>query len=231
MECSITDFENAAFVTFIVLLTRVITSFDINMYIPISKVDENMHRAHARDAVLTQKFFFRKVITTGMCFCPLLRARLHVTDCTHYFVSLASSASLAGGCHKYRGENGAATTLPPVEDEYEEMTINQIMNGGNGFTGLIPLMNTYLDAVDMDIETRVLIQRYMTLVSERASGKLQTTAAWIRNFVRSHPTYQHDSVVTQEIAYDLVKKSRDIAEGKFQVPELLGNLWPLQNSN
>lgn len=38
MEIQITDFENAAFAVFIVLLTRVILSYDLNFYIPIDKV-------------------------------------------------------------------------------------------------------------------------------------------------------------------------------------------------
>ena len=35
-------------------------------------------------------------------------------------------------------------------------------------------------------------------------GSLATTATWMRNFVRSHPAYQHNSVVSQEINYDLL---------------------------
>lgn len=38
MELQMTDFENAAFSVFVVLLTRAIVSFNLNMYIPISKV-------------------------------------------------------------------------------------------------------------------------------------------------------------------------------------------------
>lgn len=38
MEIQITDFENAAFAVFIVLLTRAILSYSLNFYIPISKV-------------------------------------------------------------------------------------------------------------------------------------------------------------------------------------------------
>lgn len=59
-EAQITDFENAAFVCFIVLLTRVVLTYKLNFLIPISKVDENMQRAQKRDAVLNQKFWFRK---------------------------------------------------------------------------------------------------------------------------------------------------------------------------
>lgn len=38
MEVQMTDFENAAFSIFIVLLTRAILSFNLNFYMPISKV-------------------------------------------------------------------------------------------------------------------------------------------------------------------------------------------------
>lgn len=60
MEIQLTDFENAAFTTFITLLTRVILTFDLNLYIPLSRVDANMQRAHGRNAAVKGKFFFRR---------------------------------------------------------------------------------------------------------------------------------------------------------------------------
>jgi glutamate--cysteine ligase catalytic subunit len=39
MEIQLTDFENAAFAIFIVLLTRAMLSFNLNFYIPMSKVN------------------------------------------------------------------------------------------------------------------------------------------------------------------------------------------------
>ncbi|GFS51864.1 glutamate--cysteine ligase catalytic subunit [Trichonephila inaurata madagascariensis] len=64
MEVQMTEFENAAYVVFIVLLTRVILSFQLNLLIPLSKVDENLAKAQKRDAILTEKFWFRKDLTT-----------------------------------------------------------------------------------------------------------------------------------------------------------------------
>ncbi|CAM9803030.1 unnamed protein product, partial [Ectocarpus fasciculatus] len=55
MEMQTTDAENAAFTVFVVLVTRVILAFDLNLYIPLSKVDENMKRAHSRDGVHQHK--------------------------------------------------------------------------------------------------------------------------------------------------------------------------------
>lgn len=60
MEVQLSDFENAAFTVFIALLSRAILAFRLNLYLPISKVDENMERAHRRGAVLKQRFFWRQ---------------------------------------------------------------------------------------------------------------------------------------------------------------------------
>jgi glutamate--cysteine ligase catalytic subunit len=49
-EVQLTDFENAAYVVFVVLLTRVIISYNLSLLIPISQVNENMARAQRRDA-------------------------------------------------------------------------------------------------------------------------------------------------------------------------------------
>eukprot|EP00750_Incisomonas_marina_P016611 INCI19219.2.p1 GENE.INCI19219.2~~INCI19219.2.p1 ORF type:complete len:693 (+),score=109.86 INCI19219.2:212-2290(+) len=60
MEVQFTDFENAAFSVFIVLASRVILAYELNLYIPLSQLDENMKRAHEPAAAVKQKFFFRR---------------------------------------------------------------------------------------------------------------------------------------------------------------------------
>lgn len=55
-----------------------------------------------------------------------------------------------------------------------------------------------------------------------SSGSLLTPATWIRNFVRSHPAYKFDSVVSQEINYDLMK-----AVDEMCVPLLTGSFFVL----
>jgi glutamate--cysteine ligase catalytic subunit len=56
-------------------------------------------------------------------------------------------------------------------------------------------------------------------------GELQTPAKFIREFVRSHPAYRHDSVVSQEINYDLLKKIDQIERGKINASSLLGDFY------
>ncbi|KAK4122370.1 GCS-domain-containing protein [Parathielavia appendiculata] len=202
MEIQITDFENAAFSVFMVLVTRVILSFDLNFYIPIKKVDENMETAHARDAVLTRKFYFRR----------------------NLFPATRKSRSPG---------SGTSTPIPsrpptptgPVEDEYRLMSINEIINGtayarattssssvpepeedeDEDFPGLIPLVESYLDSVNVDVVTRCELATYLDLIRKRASGELWTAARWIRHFVARHPAYQRDSTVGERITRDLVE--------------------------
>lgn len=60
MEIQLDDFENAAFVILIVLLSRLMVANRLNLVIPISKVETNMTRAHKRDALRQQNFWFRQ---------------------------------------------------------------------------------------------------------------------------------------------------------------------------
>lgn len=62
MEIQLTDFENAAFSIFVALLVKTILYFNLNLYMPISKVDANMEKAHHINAVNKDKFYFRNYI-------------------------------------------------------------------------------------------------------------------------------------------------------------------------
>ncbi|KAJ7132792.1 glutamate-cysteine ligase catalytic subunit [Mycena crocata] len=224
MEVQMTDYENAAFAVFVVLLSRAILSFNTNFYIPISKVDENMARAQQRDAAQSGKFYFRKDV----------RSR-HQSA-----VSSAASSICGSGCNspvngappvkdkKMRNcfpdpplpENGV--NVLPVEEEYAEMTMNEIMNGkGDDFPGLLGLVTVYLETLDISPDELARIHNYLDLVRRRSDGSLLTPATWMRNFVRSHPAYKHDSVVSAEINYDLIVAIDEIERGVRKADDLL----------
>uniref|UniRef100_A0AC35GI80 Glutamate--cysteine ligase n=1 Tax=Panagrolaimus sp. PS1159 TaxID=55785 RepID=A0AC35GI80_9BILA len=63
-EIQLTDFENAALSCFVVLLTRVIISYNLVFVTNISTVNENMQRAIKRDAILNEKLQFRNKLVT-----------------------------------------------------------------------------------------------------------------------------------------------------------------------
>ncbi|KAK2754704.1 Zn finger-containing GTPase- Activating Protein for ARF [Arachnomyces sp. PD_36] len=203
MEIQLTDFENAAFSIFIVLVTRAILSFDLNFYIPIARTTENMETAHARDAVRTQKFYFRKD--------PFPH---RVSRRTGTNGSEQSSGTTSPTTNTNRSTSSSPHPPPPVESEYEPMTISEIINGSatSTFPGLIPLVESYLNSVNVDVETRCAVARYLALIRGRADGTLWTGARWIREFVDRHPGYKGDSVVSEEICFDLVRAVEKITE-------------------
>lgn len=132
MEVQLTDFENAAFTVFTALLCRVLLSFDLNLYIPLSLVDANFQRARMRQAASKQLFWFRR----------------HV-------VPLEATASSAVGSAARPSAGEAASVAA-------EMSLADILLGtgdATGFPGLIPLIFTYLDAIKCDAATRELVDQ------------------------------------------------------------------------
>ena len=206
MEVQITDFENAAFVVFIVLLTRVILSYKLNLLIPISKVDENMTEAQKRDAVRRSKFWFRKDIITQV-------SPPEAEKCVH-----------ATGCRFTRCCQNETVTATAADESCILMSADQIINGSEEFPGLVPLLTQYLQTVEIDASIHCLIRSYLNLIAGRASGQFMTTAEWIRSFVRSHPDYKFDSVVSDSINYDLIKTLIQVTKGETVIPDLTGDL-------
>jgi glutamate--cysteine ligase catalytic subunit len=175
-ELQLTDFQNASFATFIILLTKAIIKLNLNFLIDITKVDENMKKAQLRNACLNEKFQFR-------------------VNCENNF----------------------------DEAEVLELTINEIINGNDKFKGLVPLIKEYLKTIENEInsETNDKLNQYLSLFEQRANGKLKTPASWIRKFVDSHPKYEHDSRINDEIAYDLIWNIQQISSGQLECPDLI----------
>jgi len=51
MDIQLTDFENSGFIVLLGMINNVINHFDLDFIMPISKIDENMERAHYIDAL------------------------------------------------------------------------------------------------------------------------------------------------------------------------------------
>ncbi|RXM33121.1 Glutamate--cysteine ligase catalytic subunit [Acipenser ruthenus] len=188
MEVQLTDFENSAYVVFVVLLTRVILSYKLDFLIPLSK--------------------FYKIQ-----YCMSIIRKKNI-----YFLSLSNL-----GCNPVV-DGGASAQNGLDNEEYALMSIDTIINGKEGvFHGLIPILNCYLENMEVDVETRCTILNYFKLIKKRASGELMTMARWMREFVANHPEYKQDSVITDKINYDLIVKCDQIANGAARCPELLGD--------
>lgn len=133
---------------------------------------------------------------------------------------------------KTKDRNASSTSLCSTasgeedSDECVAMSLNEVINGFEGtderagFPGLLGLVNAYLNSLNVDVATKCELRRYLDLIKFRASGescrggrgialtgtgRLVTPATWIRDFITRHPAYKQDSVVSDEITYDLAK--------------------------
>ncbi|KAJ1731681.1 glutamate--cysteine ligase [Coemansia biformis] len=213
LEVQLTDAENAAFITFILLLSRVIISYRLNLYLPISLMDQNSSRAQRVNAVRDQLFYFRRDVFGGRDGKSNGSGR----------ISRRGNASTAR--HAVHHANGSSSnTNQPENAEYVELTIDEILNGSKtcGVTGILNIIYAYLPTMRLEYEVEQALRRQLQLVRRRASGKLCTLATWMRNFVQNHPDYRHDSVVSPSINYDMLCTMNDIEEGRAAAPELLG---------
>lgn len=225
MEIQLTDFENAAYLVFVVLLSRALLKYNVNFYIPISHIDENMATAHAVDAALDHKFWFRAPAKWG-----INHGEFRGYDLTWFDRFINDGNDLPdqdNGVYL----NGHPSNGPAADHDDSEVKLScdELVNGSKHSAGLLRLVVKYIatdlvpekyknsahhcgsDAIAKELET---LQAYLLLVSLRAAGKIPTTARYLRDYVMLHPKYQRDSVVSDEINYDLVQRAIAITNGK-----------------
>ena len=70
--------------------------------------------------------------------------------------------------------------------------------------GLIHLCQEYMQQHEWSAAQQAQINTYLEFLRKRARGLIPTDAKFIRDFVLNHPSYQKDSIVSSEIAFDLV---------------------------
>ena len=244
MEVSLTDFENAAFSAFIILLARAIVEEGLDLYMPISKIDFNMEAAHARDAATQKRFWFRQTHT--------------------------AHASGAGGVGTEDNVEGGRTAPELVCLTVGEILNG---NTSKGVVGLLERARGVLDREGCDGEERARLEGYLSFIGQRANGEpslplflppatpsceplrtgvgactravppvgprvrhlaltyptpltrcagnLKTTAAWLREFVLKHEDYRADSVVSESICHDLMVRCAALSNGRLSAPDLV----------
>ena len=66
------------------------------------------------------------------------------------------------------------------------------------------------------------MNNYIDFIEKRAKGEIWTDAKYIRNFVLNHEKYKKDSIVSDEINYDLIKHILLIQNGEIKPKEIFG---------
>ena len=116
MDIQLTDFENTALTVFTGMIANVVNTFDVDFFLPVSLVDANMKRAHLREAVTRQKFWWKVPVDPEA---PILEASLKESK----FLRSRPAEAQAGA------EESETAAQERDSARYKELTIAQILNG------------------------------------------------------------------------------------------------------
>ena len=188
MDIQLTDFENTCLVVFLGLIVNVCNTMNVNFLLPITMADENLKRAHKRDAILKEKFWFNV-----NCFDP-----------AHPLSEL----------DKHDFMKSSENVLEPV---YEELTMQEILCGKGQFIGLVNMMRAFMSSRNYADEHLHQFEHIFEFLMARARGEVPTAASFIRNYITSHPLYRKNSVVSpcliKELVCQILKLNNDQLEG------------------
>ncbi|KAL4925661.1 glutamate-cysteine ligase-domain-containing protein [Aspergillus undulatus] len=189
MEVQLTDFENAAFIVFVVLLRHALGHYGVRLYIPMQCVVENMQTAVKRDAAISEAFWFEARRGDGTI--PMMRR----------------DSGIDVGQEK--------TKVTAQRSSLQDIFCGPPTTAGHGttprFPGFIPLIKNYLAEIAVSHAELGVISRYLDFIESRASGTILTNARWIRREIQLHSSYRGDGLVSQEACYDVCSKIRDMA--------------------
>ena len=112
-----------------------------------------------------------------------------------------------------------------VEDEKKNiklLTINEIFNGKKeyNYPGLLNVIKDEINNNNLDKKNELL--KFIDYLEKKTKGEIWTDAKYIRNYIKNHPKYNKDSIVTEEINYDLISHLLDIQNGLIKPKELFG---------
>lgn len=197
IEIQLWNSDNAAFAIFMYLVSRAITVFHLNFYLPIAKVGDSMQRSQKRDAVTKEKMWFRRAGWSSELYERCVKENTSTSS--------KASSSTSGNGFKLR---------PSHDKDYALMSLNEIMNGEcksvtEPFPGLMSIIRKYLKYAGYTPSECSLVQPYLDLIGQRANGKNPTPARWMRTFVAGHEDYKKDSHVTEKICYDMMRSILD----------------------
>lgn len=200
-DLQITPYENTAIISFIIAIYGFLMRYDVNFIIPISLVDENFKRAYLCDALNTQKFYWR---VNGVR-------------------SLKMQNLGFGKYNSYKEEDRDPLTYEEdMKNNIKELTIDEIINGCEkyNYPGIMALvydvMKEYYKTNELD--------EYLRFISRRAKGELWTGAKYVRDYIMKNEKYKHDSIISEELNYDLICHIQKIQKGEIKPKEMFGEL-------
>lgn len=235
LELQLTDFENAAFAVLVVLLARCVLSQGHNWYMPMSYVHENMRRAQLKDAVLTQKFWFRKnSLGAAAPNRPFVVPRLEEIEMVELSLdeimngqksspNMLDDKAPFGGLLPQVAQFVRTHLLPEQQHAVRNSEISKEIVKAKDKADDHMTSSDLPQTSQRGLSSQLC--HYVKLIRDRAAGRLPTTARWLRNQAIRHPDYVRESgTLTPQIANDLLLLCEKIGMGRISCPELNGRI-------
>ena len=111
-----------------------------------------------------------------------------------------------------------------IEDEQKNvklLSINEIFNGVKEYN-YPGLLNIIKDDINKNFNKNEELIKFVEYLEKKTKGEIWTDAKYIRKFVDNHPKYKKDSIITDEINFDLISHLLDIQNGIIKPKELFG---------
>ncbi len=89
-------------------------------------------------------------------------------------------------------------------------------------------MNEFMDVKQFPKLEKARIQHFLDFLLARAKGNIKTGARYIRDFVTAHPDYKHDSIISNEISYDLMSEIVEMGQDENARERFLGKLCEIK---
>ena len=190
-DLQITPFENTSIIHLIINLYNIIMKNKCNFIIPITKVDENYENGYHMDAINSKKFWWR--------------------------VNCFDSSSIDNM------NNDSFNYVEDGEKNIKLLSINEIFNGAKeyNYPGILTVIKEdILNDNNVDMSKKEELLKFVEFLEKRTKGEVWTDAKYIRNFVDNHPKYNKDSIISEEINFDLISHLLDIQNGLIKPKEL-----------
>ena len=108
-----------------------------------------------------------------------------------------------------------------IKNNIKELTMYEIFTGKKEY-GYKGVFDDIVKFIDKNYNGCLILKNVLKYIELKSKGEIWTDAKYIRNFVLNHKSYKKDSIVTEEINYDLVCHLLDIQNEKIRPKELFG---------
>lgn len=186
------------------VIVQVILEENLDLYIPMSLNDDNMHRASKMNAINNEKFWFRNDISHN------------ASDRSYREMSLNEILfGPAPLCQQH-------LDLAPSRDHHSSSPPSPLPPSQGLVHRCLNFVEKELKCGRCSKDTAAQLLEYLDFIRYRALGILGTDAIFLRASLLAHPAYKRDSIIPSSAAFDLVDLCVKVGRGDLRPRSVFG---------